>query len=120
VIYKISDRVIAPTADDDSFWLQIPGATTQTVNHSSGWVQWNNIAGGADWHWDIVHSADDGNTEVEWTMAAGTYTLEIAYREDDTLLDAITIAMINETSLIFKGGLLCAENCIFLFVLFFY
>ncbi len=82
-------------ATDDSFWRQIPGATIQTVNHSSGWVQWNNIDGGADWHWDVVHSSDDADTKVEWTMAASTYTLEIAFREDGALLDAITITRID-------------------------
>ena len=89
--YKIVCLVSTPTADDDSFWLQIPGATTQTTNHESGWVQWNNIAGGTNWHWDIVHSSHDNDTEVEWTMAAGTYTLEISYREDGALLDRLLI-----------------------------
>ena len=93
--YMISGRVIAPSTDDDSLWVQIQGATTQTVNHSSGWVRWNEIAGGSDWHWDVVHSSEDGNEEVEWTMATGTYTLEIAYREDGVLLDAITITKID-------------------------
>jgi hypothetical protein len=63
-VYKISGRIIAPTATDDSFWIQTLGVTIQTVNHSRGWVQWNNIAGGADWHWDIFHKSDDNNTEV--------------------------------------------------------
>ena len=92
--YKINCRVIAPTTSNDSFYVNIPGATTQTVNHSSGWVRWNDIAGGSDWHWDIVHSSDDGNKEVEWTMAAGTYTLNIAYREEGALVDAIVITKI--------------------------
>ncbi len=61
----------------------------------------NNIGFGVDWYWDVVHGSDDADTEVEWTMAAGTYTLEIAYREDGAQLDAITITRINETSFIF-------------------
>ena len=92
--YKVNCRVIAPTGDDDSCWVRIQGATTQTANHSSGWVRWNDMAGGSDWQWDVVHSSDDGNAEVEWTMAAGTYTLEIAYREDGALIDAIMITKI--------------------------
>ncbi len=92
--YKIHCREIAPTGDDDSCWVRIQGATTQTANHSSGWVRWNDMAGGSDWQWDVVHSSDDGNAEVEWTMAVGTYTLEIAYREDGALIDAIMIAKI--------------------------
>ncbi len=92
--YKINCRVIAPTTNDDSCWVRIQGATTQTTNHASGWVRWNDMAGGSDWQWDVVHSSDGGNAEVEWTMAAGTYTLEIAYREDGALIDAILITKI--------------------------
>lgn len=94
--YKINCRVIAPSGSNDSFYVNIQGATTQTVNHSSGWVRWNEIAGGSDWHWDVVHSYEDSNKEVEWTMAAGTYTLEVAYREEGTLLDAIQISNVVE------------------------
>jgi len=93
-IYKINCRVIAPGGSNDSLWVRIQGATTQTVNHSSGWVRWNDIAAGSGWHWDVVHSSDGGNREVEWTMAAGTYTLTVAYREEGVLLDAIVIAKI--------------------------
>jgi len=32
-----------------------------------------------------------GDAMVEWTMAAGTYTLEVAYRNGGTLLDALVI-----------------------------
>jgi len=93
--YKINCRVIAPSTSNDSLWFRIQGATTQTANHSSGWVRWNDIAGGSYWHWDTVHSSEDGNTEVEWTMASGTYTLEIAYREEGVLLDTIVIGKID-------------------------
>ncbi len=94
--YKIIGFVITPTADDDSFWVNIDGATTQTTNHTSGWVMWNSIEAGEEWHSDVVHSSDDNATEVEWTMEAGTYTLEIGYREDGALLDAIMIQKIPE------------------------
>ncbi len=92
--YKVLGRVITYNLDsgDDSCWFRIQGADTQTTNHSSGWVRWNDIEWGQDWHWDVVHSSDDGNTEVEWTMGPGTYTLEFAYREDGVLLDAMVIS----------------------------
>lgn len=92
--YKVLGRVITYNLDtgDDSCWIRIQGADTQTTNHSSGWVRWNDIELGQDWHWDVVHSSEDGNTEVEWTMGPGTYTLEFAYREDGLLLDAIVIS----------------------------
>jgi hypothetical protein len=88
--YKILVRVIAPSVDDDSFWFNIPGATTQTANHSSGWVKMD-VAEGSTWHWDEVNSDDDGDQTVQFTMGAGTYTLYIAYREDGTLLDRLLI-----------------------------
>jgi len=95
--YKILSRVITYNLDtgDDSCWFRIQGATTQTTNHSSGWVRWNDIELGQDWHWDEVHSSDDGNEIVEFTMAPGTYTLEFAYREDGVLLDAIVISKLD-------------------------
>jgi hypothetical protein len=89
-VYKILGRTIAPSGTDDSFWLRIEGATTQTDNHSSGWVTWN-IVQSDDWSWAPVQSMDDDDETVHFTMAAGTYTLEIAYREDGALLDRLMI-----------------------------
>jgi len=93
--YKLNCRIIAPSGSNDSLWIRIQGATTQTANHSSGWVRWNDMAGGSDWQWDVIHSSDDGNAEVEWTMAAGTYTLDVAYREEGALVDVIVIEKID-------------------------
>ncbi len=89
--YVIFCRTIAPTGTDDSFWLRIPGTTTQTNNHSSGWIRWD-VVDSADWSWGQVQSMDDGNVMVQFTMSAGNYTLEIGYREDGALLDAIYIS----------------------------
>jgi len=87
--YRILGRVIIPA--DDSFWIRIQGATTNTTNHASGWVRWSDPPNGDTWHWDAIFSTDDANTDVEWTMAAGTYTLEVAYREDGALVDGFLI-----------------------------
>jgi hypothetical protein len=38
---------------------------------------------------DIFHSRQDDDIGIEQTIAAGTYTIEFAYREDDALLDSI-------------------------------
>ena len=35
-----------------------------------------------------------GDPEIEWTLTAGTYTLEVAVREDGTLADAIAIVSV--------------------------
>jgi len=88
--YKILGRTIAPTGNDDSFWARIEGATTQTENDPSGWIKYN-IVQSEGWSWGPVRSMDDDDEVVYFTMAAGTYTLEIAYREDGALLDALMI-----------------------------
>jgi hypothetical protein len=94
-VYKIVARVMAPTVTDDSFWIRIVGAESQTHEDpdqpGTGWVMFNDIAPGSQWVWDEVHSSDHDGEVVNWTLAAGDYTLEIAKREDATLIDAILI-----------------------------
>jgi regulation of enolase protein 1 (concanavalin A-like superfamily) len=92
--YKLLFRVLIP-GDNNSVWVRIADGTTQTNNHASGWVRFNDIAAGETWHWDEVHSSDDGNQVVEWTLAAGTHTLEIAYREAGAQVDVIVIQSLN-------------------------
>ncbi|MHC4508791.1 MAG: discoidin domain-containing protein, partial [Planctomycetota bacterium] len=95
--YKISARVKAP-ANSDSFWVRIQGATipAETEIHSSGWVQWNGMTDPGYWFWDDVFSDDAaGNATVLFTMAPGTYSLEIARREDGAQLDVIVISRID-------------------------
>jgi hypothetical protein len=91
--YKISCRVMT-SGDADSFWVRIQGTTTQTKNHASGWVTWNGLQDGP-WHWEDVYSSDDANKTVLFTMKPGTYTLEVAYREETSLLDALEIIRVN-------------------------
>ena len=94
-IYKILGRVIIP--DGDSFWVRIPGAINLTPGEDpdqpgTGWVRWSDPPDGDNWHWEDVFSADhDTSVATNWTLPAGTYTLEIARREDGALLDAILI-----------------------------
>jgi hypothetical protein len=88
--YLIICRTIAPTGTDDSFWLRIHGATTQTNNHSSGWIRWD-VVDSTDWNWGSVSSMDDAGEVVQFTMSSGNYMLEIGYREDGALLDAILL-----------------------------
>jgi hypothetical protein len=94
-VYKIVARVIAPTIDDDSFWVRILDAESQTHEHpgqlGTGWVRFNDIAPGNQGIWDEVHSSDHSGEIVNWTLAAGNYTLEIAKREDGASIDAILI-----------------------------
>jgi hypothetical protein len=92
--YKIFGRVIIPSGD--SFWVRVPGATDLTPGEDpdqpgTGWVRWADPPDGDSWHWADVFSNDHGDQIAHWTLPAGTYTLEIARREDGALLDAILI-----------------------------
>ncbi|MCH7558289.1 MAG: hypothetical protein IIB56_12655, partial [Planctomycetes bacterium] len=88
--YKILSRV-RPDAGN-SFWVRIATGTPVPVTRTDGWIRWNSIEAGAEWHWDEVHDEEQsGNPTVIWTLSAGQHTLEIARREDGGLLDAILI-----------------------------
>ncbi|MCH7920761.1 MAG: hypothetical protein IIC50_22645 [Planctomycetes bacterium] len=89
-VYRLAFRVLI-TGGSNSFWVRIPGMVTNTVNHASGWVRFNEMPDGDTWHWEHVYSDDDNQVVVEFTLSAGTHTLEIARREDGTLLDAIAV-----------------------------
>jgi len=96
-IYKISGRINIPSGNN-SFWVQIQGAATpaETELDSSGWVRWNDPPDTPNWFWNDVFSDDDDmEATVLFTMPAGTYTLQIAYRETGAMLDAIVIARID-------------------------
>jgi hypothetical protein len=90
--YMLSCRIIIPSGD--SFWLRIPGATTQTTNHPSGWIRWSDPPNSDSWYWDDVFSAEDDGETVLFTMDPGTYTLEVGYREDAALMDTILISKV--------------------------
>ncbi len=94
--YKVSGRI--NILNGNSFWVRIQGAAipVETELHSSGWVRWNDPPDAANWFWnDVFSDDDDENATVLFTMPAGTYTLEIAYREDGALLDIIVISKID-------------------------
>jgi hypothetical protein len=93
-MYQIQTRVVAPTDGDDSMWLRIEEATTNTTNHPSGWVQ-ADVEEGEDWHWSDIHSIDDGGAVVNFTLAAGQHNLEVAYREDGLLIDAFLVTKVD-------------------------
>ncbi|NQV34879.1 MAG: hypothetical protein HQ515_19450, partial [Phycisphaeraceae bacterium] len=90
--YKINARVIAADAGD-SFWIRLPSAILNTTPPAANnnWVRYNGIPHGNSWHWDDIHNDEDGSIAVHFTLTAGTHTLEIGYREDGALLDAIVI-----------------------------
>jgi len=91
--YAIWGRVIEPAGGgSNSFWVRLPGATLNTtpLPANDGWINWN-FAVGTTWHWDRIANTDAANIPVRYTLPPGTYTLELAYREDGARLDAIVI-----------------------------
>ena len=96
-VYKLAFRIVSESDSTDSLWVQIPGATTNTNNHSSGWVRFNQTGPfSIDWRWLEVHSDDDGGAVVEFSLSAGTHTLKVARREEGILLDAIAVLRVTE------------------------
>ncbi|MHC4507668.1 MAG: discoidin domain-containing protein [Planctomycetota bacterium] len=97
-VYKVSCRIIIPSGD--SFWVRIPGATNLTPgedpdNPGTGWVRWSDPPDSTGWYWYDVFSGDHDEQTANWTLPAGTYTLEIARREDGALMDVIVISKID-------------------------
>jgi len=94
--YVIWCRVAIPVANQDAWWIRIQGATSDRALHTSGWDQWNALPAGTGWHWDDVHSSSPATTAfITWTMPAGKYTIEVAYRDSDAAnppkLDALLL-----------------------------
>jgi hypothetical protein len=81
--YKIWGRVIARTDEDDSFWVRMDNGS---------WINWNNIAPGANWHWDFVHNDSNPSQPSTFSLTAAAHTLCIAYREDDARLDVLAVS----------------------------
>ncbi len=86
--YIVWGRVITPTADDDSYWVQMDGGSCAI---------WNGIPTASSWQWDDVHNSHDNTQTVTYSLSAGTHTLTIAFREDGTLLDKIYITALGDT-----------------------
>ena len=75
---------IASTSND-SFWVRIKDATIQPTGNAAnpGWVKANNLYNQGDtavWRWFAVWDDDHGDGVVQFTLPAGTHTLEVACR----------------------------------------
>jgi hypothetical protein len=85
--YLMWGRVIAPSPNDDSFWVRLRkvGAATSTL------VRWNDIPVGTTWHWARVIN-DGTTTPSQFTLEAfAEYELQVSYREDGAKLDVLAI-----------------------------
>ena len=98
-VYTMYLRVLCAVAgdDDDSCWVRIQGATLNIAVATGDWIMDNNIddqvANSQAWFWKQVghYAAYPGNDFIEFTMTPGTYTVEIAYREDGLWIDGFLI-----------------------------
>jgi len=86
--YKIQIRFLGD--DGNSLWIRLADAALNTDIHGSGWIL-SDLSSEDDWVWDDVTSRHGAGDTVHFTMEPGTYTLDIAYREDGGLIDAIVI-----------------------------
>jgi hypothetical protein len=78
------------TSSDDSLWVRID---------TGSWTQWNDLyprIGNSGYGWDSVHDTPNGNAEVTYSLAAGSHTLEVAYRENGLKMDRFLLS--NDTT----------------------
>jgi len=79
--FKVWGRVLAPNADDDSFWVRMD---------NGDWISWNGIVGGSSWGWDDVHNQSNDNPMV-YSLEEGEHTLSICFRENGASIDKLYI-----------------------------
>lgn len=71
--YHVYGRMNCPTADDDSYWVQVD---------NSGFAMANGL-GTNGWEWKLLNS---------YQLSAGSHQLFLSYREDGALLDKLAIS----------------------------
>jgi hypothetical protein len=79
--FRIWARVIAANDGNDSFWVKMDGGSA---------IKWNEIPLGSAWHWVLVQ-AEGAGSPAQFSLAAGSHTLSIGYREDGTKLDTLVV-----------------------------
>jgi hypothetical protein len=79
---KLWAAVFAPTVEDDSFWVRVD---------RGAWVKWNDIKPASHCGWEDVHNSDAGRAIMQYSLAAGSHTVEFAYREDGAHLNRLLI-----------------------------
>ena len=97
--YKIFGRTLAPNTNDDSYWVRVNGGS---------WVKWNEIQPSSSFAWSQVHDNQNNNTPVTFGLVAGVNTLDIAGRENGTVIDKLFITLNGSTPIGAGGG---AANC---------
>jgi hypothetical protein len=83
--YTIFGRIIAPSVNDDSFWLKMDNGS---------FALWSNITVSPTWRWV--------NYPLTYSLTPGTHTLTIGYGEDGAQLDKLWITN-NNAALLDEG-----------------
>ncbi|HOK99805.1 MAG TPA: T9SS type A sorting domain-containing protein [Bacteroidales bacterium] len=96
--YKIWGRVLAPTPNDDSFWVRVD---------DGDWMVWDNIPNSSSWAWDDVHHQSNANDTL-FFFDVGEHTLTVSYRENGVAIDKWYITNTGKKPS-GKGGV--AEGC---------
>jgi beta-lactamase regulating signal transducer with metallopeptidase domain len=81
-LYALWARTIAPTRDEDSFWIRV---------NDGPWVRWNEIRRSRTWRWSTVHDTDRANRIAQFQLRAGVNTIELANREGGVRLDQLLV-----------------------------
>ena len=97
--YKVWGRAFTTSANDDSFWVRMDGAS---------WIKWNAIPTGS-WLWDDIHDSDNSGVAVTFNLTAGSHTLDIAFREPGAKIDKLYIS---STGVAPTGTGQAATNCV--------
>ena len=85
--YKMFFLARGGNLGDDSFWVRMNGGN---------WVKFNFIKGELGFEWTQVHDTDNNNKLVNFNLVAGNNTLEVALREDGTMLDKVFLTNQNK------------------------
>ena len=85
--FKVWGRELAPSADDDSYWVKVD---------DGAWTLWNGIVGSSNWQWDDVHDQSNDNPMV-YPLDTGYHTLTVCYREDGAAIDKFYITNTGQT-----------------------
>lgn len=95
--YLVWARIMAPSYDDDSFWIRMDNGE---------WIMWNGLKTGEGiWAWKAVNN---NAGYLRYELGAGEHTLYICLREDGACLDKV--AIINTgTEPVDMGGV--SETC---------
>jgi glucuronoarabinoxylan endo-1,4-beta-xylanase len=97
--YTFWGRVLAPSWNDDSFWIKV---------NDSDWANWNGLANNNEWTWNFVFNQSMEN-QIIYPLDTGTHTLTLCYREDGAGIDKFYITNTGSTPENMGGD---ANNCV--------